>query len=83
MKMLSCKQFHLLMSEDLPNEIEYWKSGWYENPQDPHLLVQNRLCDTNYTFNMARPAARWINVGISLLLVGSLGWVAWMMIERL
>lgn len=80
------KKRQLLAADEQPVEVdddEYWKSGWYENPQDPHLLVQNRLCDTNYTFNMARPAARWINVGISLLLVGSLGWVAWMMIERL
>lgn len=80
------KKRELLAADDQPVEVdddEYWKNGWYENPQDPRLLVQNRLCDTNYTFNMARPAARWINAGITLLLVGSLGWVAWMMIERL
>lgn len=80
------KKREFLAADDQPVEVdddEYWKNGWYENPQDPHLLVQNRLCDTNYTFNMARPVARWINVGISLLLVGSMGWLAWMMIERL
>lgn len=78
------KKTELLAADEQPVEVdddEYWKTGWYENPQDPHLLVQNRLCDTNYTFNMAHPAARWINVGITLILVGSLGWVAWMMIE--
>lgn len=76
----------LLAADDQPVEVdddEYWKTGWYENPQDPRLLVQNRCCDTNYTFNMARPAARWINMGITLLLVGCLGWAAWMIIERL
>ncbi len=80
------KKRELLAADEQPVDVdddEYWKTGWYENPQDPHLLVQNRLCDTNYTFNMARPAARWINMGITLALVGSLGWVAWMMIERL
>ena len=80
------KKRELLAADEQPVDVdddEYWKTGWYENPQDPHLLVQNRLCDTNYTFNMARPAARWINIGITLVLVGSLGWVAWMMIERL
>lgn len=80
------KKRELLAADEQPVEVdddEYWKNGWYENPHDPHLLVQNRLCDTNYTFNMAQPAARWINVGITLVLVGSLGWVAWMMIERL
>lgn len=80
------KRRDILAADGQPVEVdddEYWKNGWYENPHDPHLFVQNRLCDTNYTFNMARPAARWINVGITLVLVGSLGWVAWMMIERL
>ena len=80
------KKRELLAADEQPVDVdddEYWKTGWYENPQDPHLLVQNRLCDTNYTFNMARPAAKWINMGITLVLVGSLGWVAWMMIERL
>lgn len=80
------KKRELLAADEQPVEVdddEYWKNGWYENPQDPHLLVQNRLCDTNYTFNMARPAARWLNAGITLALVGSLGWVAWMMIERM
>lgn len=80
------KKRELLAADEQPLEVdddEYWKTGWYKNPDDPHLLVQNRLCDTNYTFNMARPAARWINVGITLVLVGSLGWLAWMMIERL
>lgn len=80
------KKRELLAADEQPVEVdddEYWKNGWYENPQDPHLLVQNRLSDTNYTFNMARPAARWINAGITLALVGSLGWVAWLMIERL
>jgi len=80
------KKRELLAADEQPVDVdddEYWKSGWYENPQDPHLFVQNRLCDTNYTFNMARPAARWMNAGIVLVLVGSLGWVAWMMIERM
>ncbi len=80
------KKREFLAADDQPVEVdddEYWKNGWYENPQDPHLLVQNRFCDTNYTFNMARPAARWINRGITLLLVGGLGWAAWTVIERL
>lgn len=80
------KKRELLTADEQPVEVDddiYWKNGWYENPGDPHLLVPNRLCDTNYTFNMARPAARWINLGVTLVLVGSLGWAAWMMIERL
>lgn len=76
----------LLESDGEPVEVdddEYWKNGWYENPQDHHLFVPNRLCDTNYVLNMARPAARWLNAGITLLLVGSMVWAAWMIIERM
>lgn len=47
------------------------------------VLMVTPLRRMYHTFNMARPAARWINAGITMVLVGSLGWVAWMMIERL
>lgn len=76
----------LLDADDAPMEVdddEYWKNGWYENPQDSHLFVPNRLCETNYTLNMARPAARWFNAGIWLTLVGSLGWTVWLVLEKM
>lgn len=55
------KKRRLLDSDLAPLVIDddiYWKDGFYCNPNDPHLLVPNRLCETNYTFNMARPAGR-------------------------
>lgn len=80
------KKRELLESDEGPVEVdddEYWKNGWYENPQDFRLFVPNRLCDTNYALNMARPAARWLNAGITMLLVGGMVWTAWMIIERM
>ena len=41
------------------DDDDYWKNGWYSNPNDTHLWVQNRICSTNYTMNMAHPAAKW------------------------
>ncbi len=51
----------------LVDDDEYWKNGWYFNPQDRHLLIQNRMCATNYTMNMAHPAAKWL-LGASAIL---------------
>lgn len=48
-----------------PSEIDddvYWKNGWYNNPEDSHFLVQDRISSTNYSMNMAKPAAKIISV---------------------
>jgi Predicted membrane protein len=42
----------------LTDDDEYWKNGWYHNPDDNHLWVQDRMCSTNYSLNMAKPAAK-------------------------
>lgn len=56
------------------DDDEYWKNGWYYNPNDSHLLVQDRMCSMNFTFNMAKPAA-WVFTGATaVLLVGVLVW---------
>ena len=42
----------ILDQDDQPvaaDDDEYWKNGWYSNPNDRHLWVQNRMCSTNYT----------------------------------
>ena len=36
----------------------YWKNGWYSNPNDKRLIVQDWACSFNYTTNMARPAGK-------------------------
>lgn len=54
------------------DDDEYWKNGWYSNPDDPHLLVQDRMSSTNFTFNMARPAAKIICTILTLVIVVTL-----------
>lgn len=46
----------------------YWKNGWYSNPNDKRFLVNDKFCNTNMSFNMARPGAR-ILVGSLLIVV--------------
>lgn len=36
----------------------YWKNGWYSNPNDKRLIVQDWACSWNYTTNMAKPAGK-------------------------
>ena len=43
----------------LTDDDEYWKNGWYSNPHDRHLFVEDRMCSTSYAINMAHPAAKW------------------------
>lgn len=46
------------------DDDEHWKNGWYSNPNDKRFLVNDKFCNSNMSFNMARPGAR--------ILVGSL-----------
>lgn len=40
------------------DDDEYWKNGWYNNPNDRHIFVQDRLNSMNYTFNFGRPGVK-------------------------
>mgnify|MGYP000366517927 CR=1 FL=1 len=56
----------LLASDTAPiyvDDDEYWKYGFYYNPNDRHMLVKNRLYDMNYAFNYASRGAQ-VLVGI-------------------
>ena len=44
-------------TESVDND-EYWKNGWYSNPHDSHLFIQDRISSTNYVLNMAKPGAK-------------------------
>ena len=51
----------LLQKNDRPLYIDddvYWKNGWYSNPNDKRLMVQDWACSWNYTTNMAKPAGK-------------------------
>ncbi len=45
----------------MTDDDEYWQKGWYNNPGDSRLWVQDQVCSTNVSMNMARPAAKVIN----------------------
>lgn len=42
----------------------YWRNGWYANPEDARLFVQDRFNSMNYTTNLGRPAGRYLVGGI-------------------
>lgn len=63
----------LLRKNDRPMYIDddvYWKNGWYSNPNDKRLMVQDWACTWNYTTNMARPAGK-IFMFLALLFVAA------------
>lgn len=58
-----CRRREILEADGEALEVdddEYWKNGWYSNPEDPHLFVPDRMNDMQYSMNMARPAAKVI-----------------------
>ncbi len=58
---MSARKKKLLEKNREPVYIDddiYWKNGWYSNPNDRRLLVQDWVCSWNYTTNMARPAGK-------------------------
>lgn len=56
------------------DDDEYWKNGWYSNPNDPHILVQDRMSSTNFAFNMAH---RSVKIICSVLAVATVAVVIW------
>lgn len=52
-KVLSCDNEPVYIDDDV-----YWKNGWYSNPHDTRLLVQDWTCSWNYSMNMAKPAGK-------------------------
>lgn len=51
-----------ILEEDTESYVtdddEYWKNGWYNNPDDRRILVQDRFSSVNYTFNFGRPGVK-------------------------
>lgn len=71
------KKEKMLAEDPEPAYIDddvYWKNGWYSNPSDKRLLVQDWACSWNYTTNMARPAGKicmiaGLSVGVACLVL--------------
>lgn len=50
------------------DDDEYWKSGYYYNPNDTHLFVENRMQSGNYSLNFAKKGA-WIFSGVTAAVI--------------
>lgn len=59
----------------------YWKNGWYSNPHDKRLFVQDRMCGMNYSMNMAKTSAKIFTAVISAVLIGCAVWIAAILVE--
>ncbi len=76
--MAQSRKRELLAADTQPlyvDDDEYWKTGYYYNPSDPHVLVQNRLQSGNYTLNYATRGAK-IFTGLTCILITAC--IAWM-----
>ena len=67
------KQKNVLQCEDetplYMDDDYYWRNGWYDNPGDPRLFVQDRFNSMNYTTNFGKPAGRYMFGGICIVVV--------------
>lgn len=54
------------------DDDEYWKTVYYYNPNDNHILVKNRMFDGNYSFNLANSKARFICGGLYIVIIASI-----------
>lgn len=62
------------------DDDEYWKTGFYNNPADPKVLVKNRLSDTNYSFNLGNKAGKAIMWSLQAVVAGFIIWFVAIMI---
>ena len=73
------KQKNVLQCEDetpmYMDDDYYWRNGWYDNPGDPRLFVQDRFNSMNYTTNVGKPAGRYMFGGICIVVVVLLFWM--------
>ncbi len=63
------------------DDDEYWENGWYYNPNDPCLFVQDRMSDMNFSMNMARPAAKAICGATAAVAAAALLFAAFMVMR--
>lgn len=60
--MLSVGKKKRMLEEDqkpyFTDDDEFWKNGWYNNPNDRHIIVPDRFNSMNYAFNFGRPAVK-------------------------
>ena len=74
------KRRQVLDSDPTPcytDDDEYWKMGWYSNPEDTRLFVPSRFNSIQFSLNFGRPGAKTfigiIIASVLLLLLWSIG----------
>lgn len=81
--LLSCiiqmeKRKKEILSQDktpiLIDEDEYWKGMYYNNPKDKRIFVQDRIFESNLTFNMGHPIGKAMAYGLTILAAVSIIW---------
>lgn len=73
----------LLKKDTAPMYIDddyYWRNGWYSNPDDRRLFIQDRYSSMNYTVNLGRTAGK-VMTGITYgaLIVMMAGFCLWLL----
>jgi hypothetical protein len=62
------------------DDDEYWKYGFYYNPDDSRTLVPNRMQSASHSFNYARTSSKIISGFLALIIAGSIIFSAVVMI---
>ena len=61
--------------EILADDDYYWAKGWYENPWDNNLFVQDRMNTMHFTLNFAKPAAKIIVAAVAAVFAAASIWL--------
>lgn len=73
----------LLKQDTAPLYIDddyYWRNGWYSNPDDRRLFIQDRYSSMNYTVNLGRTAGKVITgITYGLVIVMMAGFCLWLL----
>ena len=80
---LKKKKAQILAADDEPMYVDddyYWRNGWYSNPDDRRLFIQDRYSSMNYTVNLGRTAGKVITgITYGLLIVMMAGFCLWLL----
>lgn len=72
------KRQELLKTEEPLSYVDddiYWKNGWYNNPRDRRWVVPDRMCSSNYSFNMGKPGVRYLTGALGSVIVIGVLWL--------
>lgn len=65
--------------EILADDDYYWAKGWYENPWDNNLFIQDRMNTMHFTLNFAKPAAKIIVAAVTAVFAAASIWLVAML----